>query len=166
MSKLINKINFILYRIFFKLDCYFKNKIDKYNTNNLFSIGDCSYYINYIVEIVFNNGKILKPNFLNYRYIDDNIDNIYTITSKAIYSKNTGNIYTYYNKKYFLNEKLHNLEGSSTYEAKTLKDLNNKNYMNKGNFCYYINGIEFKYEEWLNHPDKVRYDRDKKLKEI
>jgi hypothetical protein len=57
------------------------------------------------------------------------------------------------------NNELHNLFG----HALDYKTSTNNFIPFKYKFMYCINGHELEYNDWINHPEKIRYDRNKKL---
>jgi hypothetical protein len=57
-----------------------------------------------------------------------------------------------YSNIYYKNDEFHSLK----YPA---YNLENQDF-------YYINGRNFSYDEWLVHPEKVRFDRFEKLENL
>ena len=57
---------------------------------------------------------------------------------------------------YFKNNKLHNMYDAAWYSC----DIYDKKVYTQ---YYYIEGIEYIYDDWLKHPERIRYLRNEKL---
>ena len=109
-----------------------------------FTIDKSVFDIENLIEITFNDQTSIRDNFeAKFDYIKENLTNIIYIKDKV-----AGIVEC---NQFFLNGKFHSFEHFAIYIS-TKTDGN-----------YYINGEHFSYYEWINHPEKVRYDRNKKL---
>jgi hypothetical protein len=103
--------------------------------------------IDNISEIKFKDNILLSNEILL-----ENIEFIKANVEKIIYIKYKTNV-----QNYFLNCKLNNYEDGAIIFI---------NFMNQIEKHYYINDIRYLKIDWLKHPEKIRYDRNIKLKQI
>jgi hypothetical protein len=112
---------------------------------------------NELIYVEFNDGNIITDNIISkIRYIKKNINNI----KKIVVITTSSSMLSY--TAIIKNNKLHNVESFSLYLSEI--DENTKKPI-IGNF-YFIDGIELLYDNWINHPVKVRFERSNKLESL